>query len=207
MTDKTESLLLGQSTNGWRRMEGVEQVAYMRGVVHRKMEVATQVGQMASTRRIRSIFTQMVGIALQLMGDIGRHITLFVYIFFLPRDIFGKRLCACQRHRLPLVANASQQRLRGSHQPQTTLWCIDQRNKHAGIAVARPTEELQGGGLRLALHIHATCQHQFLERAIQQMSVEIKEIDMVGCTQVATWLLRSHAQRLRHVKRQLADIC
>ena len=92
--------------------------------------------QMTGTDGTRSRLTEIGGKLLQLFGDIGCHITLFLYVLIAPTDIIAERHGASQSHRAPLLLTTRQQDFGSSSEPHTTLGGRYQTDHHAGVTFA-----------------------------------------------------------------------
>ena len=78
--DELERVALGETTHGWRRMKGLQQITDMIIGRQGEVEITTQVYEVSRTYRLGTFLMEIVGKLLQTLCDIGCHISLFLDI-------------------------------------------------------------------------------------------------------------------------------
>ena len=117
-------------------------------------------------------FTEVGGVLLETLGDIGGDDALFLDILDAPGDTLALAIQtlsleahrSSQGYRAPRIPLAFQQNLWCCHQPTATLGRPHEGNHHTGIALTGFQEEHLGRDGLFQRLISTTGQHYLLER-------------------------------------------
>ena len=99
--DETQGLVLGQSADGRRGMEGCEQVAQLDVLIEGEGEVAAQMHQLGGTDGLGSCLEIIDAEALEAVGDVGGNIALLLDVLHAPVDLLALavEVVAAELHR------------------------------------------------------------------------------------------------------------